>query len=155
MCWIACASLALLAIVAGMYLLAKTKKEELGKLFKWVSYIVVICGFLCLACLLGQGIVHLSCRTGICGPERCHGMGMMPGGPHCGMGMEGGMCAPMGGGCMKGMQGCCKGHEGMGRGCRGEMGKCGMEKKGCGGMNEEEEKEMEEGKADSSAHKMK
>ena len=44
-------SLSLIAIVAGMFLLAQTKKDNLGNLFKYVSYFVVVVGFLCLVCI--------------------------------------------------------------------------------------------------------
>lgn len=39
-------SLSLLAIVAGMFLYAKTIKEELNRLFKIVSFFIIIVGFL-------------------------------------------------------------------------------------------------------------
>ena len=42
------ASLCLLVIVAGMFLLAKTQKENLSNMFKYVSYFVIISGFICL-----------------------------------------------------------------------------------------------------------
>jgi hypothetical protein len=40
--------LALLVIVAGMFLLAKTQKEGLSNMFKYVSYFVIGCGFFSL-----------------------------------------------------------------------------------------------------------
>lgn len=40
------ASLSLLVIIAGMFLLAKTQKENLSNLFKYVSYFVILVGFL-------------------------------------------------------------------------------------------------------------
>lgn len=42
-------SLALLVIVAGLLLLAKTKKDELGGLFTFSSYAVITCGILLAA----------------------------------------------------------------------------------------------------------
>jgi|GEM_PF-6678597 len=39
-------SLSLLAIVAGMFLYAKTIKEELNRLFKIVAFFIIIVGFL-------------------------------------------------------------------------------------------------------------
>jgi hypothetical protein len=39
-------SLSLLAIVAGMFLYAKTLKENLNQLFKIVSYFIIIVGFI-------------------------------------------------------------------------------------------------------------
>lgn len=53
-------SLSLLAIVAGMFLLAQTKKENLGNLFKYVSYFVVITGFLSLICIGTRCVMRCS-----------------------------------------------------------------------------------------------
>ncbi|MGZ4055907.1 MAG: hypothetical protein ACXVPM_13445, partial [Bacteroidia bacterium] len=41
-------SFSLLVIVAGMFLLAKTQKEGLSNMFKYVSYFVIGCGFFSL-----------------------------------------------------------------------------------------------------------
>ncbi len=41
-------SFALLVIVAGMFLLAKTQKDGLSSMFKYVSYFVIGCGFFSL-----------------------------------------------------------------------------------------------------------
>jgi hypothetical protein len=38
--------MSLLVIIAGMFLLAKTQKENLSNLFKYVSYFVILVGFL-------------------------------------------------------------------------------------------------------------
>jgi len=38
--------MSLLVIIAGMFLLAKTQKENLSNLFKYVSYFVILAGFL-------------------------------------------------------------------------------------------------------------
>jgi len=43
-------ALTLIAITAGMFLLAKTNKDNLGILFKIVAYFIIISGFLNLAC---------------------------------------------------------------------------------------------------------
>lgn len=59
--------LALLVIVAGMFLLAKTRTELLGKFFKFVSYMVIILGFLCVVCCL----IHCFCPMGHCGKGSC------------------------------------------------------------------------------------
>ncbi len=40
------ASMSLLVIIAGMFLLAKTQKENLSNFFKYVSYFVILVGFL-------------------------------------------------------------------------------------------------------------
>ena len=68
-------SLSLLAIVAGMHLLAKTKKEDLGKFFKYVSYFVIVVGFLSIACIGARGIMHCRYGRGHCGMQQgCEGM---------------------------------------------------------------------------------
>ena len=41
-------SFSLLVIVAGMFLLAKTQKDGLSSMFKYVSYFVIGCGFFSL-----------------------------------------------------------------------------------------------------------
>jgi hypothetical protein len=51
--------LSLLVIIAGMFLLAKTKKEELGLIYKLVSYISVLVGIAMIVCsLLCNGACH-------------------------------------------------------------------------------------------------
>jgi len=51
--------LSLLVIIAGMFLLAKTKKEELGLIYKLVSYISVLAGAAMIVCsLLCNGACH-------------------------------------------------------------------------------------------------
>ena len=86
--------LALLTITAGMFLLAKTRNEGLGKFFKTTAYIVIIFGFLGL----GASLVHMFCP-----------MHKMHGGRCCGPKMEcAGACHGGGHGDMKA---CCKGHE--------------------------------------------
>ena len=133
---IACA-LSLLAIAAGMMLLAQTKKENLGNLFKYVSWFIVIMGFLCIICIGCRSAMRCmmrgerSCHSrmlmmrgdgdgcymgrgmGECGGMGCQG-GMMNG---CGMMMHGGGCPMMMGGCQGGGNQC---HEGMG-GCQQDM----------------------------------
>jgi hypothetical protein len=143
----------LLAAVAGLYLLAKTKAEGLGKLYSVVSYLVIIVAGLSLTCQLGRGITMMACRTGICTPSENCMPGMMihkeinmrgMGGDckmHSGCREEemccesrmhgGGMgnCCDMEGGGSHGD--CCKGGEGK-KGCmeEGEAGGPGM-KGGC------------------------
>lgn len=51
------ASMSLLVIIAGMFLLAKTQKENLSNLFKYVSYFVIIVGFLNL---FGGGVLFMA-----------------------------------------------------------------------------------------------
>ncbi|CAN5572824.1 hypothetical protein BH10BAC1_BH10BAC1_12960 [soil metagenome] len=51
------ASMSLLVIIAGMFLLAKTQKENLSNLFKYVSYFVILSGFLML---FGGGLLFVA-----------------------------------------------------------------------------------------------
>jgi len=139
-------SLTLLALVAGMYLLAKTRAENLGRWFSFVSYLVVIVSGLLIAGQLICGAWMFACHVGICPPSENCPPGMMM---HRGMGMhemsgscrmesgreeEGyesrGHCEEMSG-CneMSGHHGdCCRGGEGK-NGCMKD-GKSGHEKKG-------------------------
>ena len=52
-------SLALLALSAGMFLLAKTNKEDLGKSFKVISYFIIICSFLVMALTVVCGFTRM------------------------------------------------------------------------------------------------
>ena len=49
--------MSLLVIIAGMFLLAKTQKENLSNLFKYVSYFVILTGFLML---FGGGLLFMA-----------------------------------------------------------------------------------------------
>ena len=55
-------SIALLVVVAGLHLLAKTKKEELGRLFTFSSYAVITFGILMVAYAFVGCII--SCHSG-------------------------------------------------------------------------------------------
>lgn len=57
-------SLALLVIVAGMLLLAKTKKDDLGGIYKFVSYAVITSGILMASFSFVSCIVK--CQSGGC-----------------------------------------------------------------------------------------
>ena len=110
-------ALALLSILAGTLLLAKVKKEALGKLFTYFSWFFLVVGFvLFLGCIAG-GICKMAHHCG--GPgQSCpaHGM-MMKDGCHDKAGEK---CCPPGKfmtcpdgkgmGCPegKGMEPCCK-----------------------------------------------
>jgi len=140
---------ALLVIFAGMKLLAQTKKDALGNMFKYVSWFITIMGFLMLLCV-GAHCIMRHChrgghcmmmktemRSGGCGSGEMGGMnschrGMMMGGSCCGGMMNGysngnSCCATtMGGGCNGGM---------MNKECNEEMGSsCNSNMKG--GMKE-------------------
>jgi hypothetical protein len=61
-------SFSLLVIVAGMFLLAKTQKEGLSSLFKYVSYFVIACGFFSLfaggtAFVIRRCMMHMQMRN--------------------------------------------------------------------------------------------
>ena len=59
-------ALLLLAIAGGMFLLAKTNKDNLGNLFRFVSWFIIVSGFLALF------LCGLMCICSMC----CHGGGM-------------------------------------------------------------------------------
>jgi hypothetical protein len=77
-------SLSLIAIVSGTFLLAKTKSEALGSFFKFISWFVIIMGFLSLICLGIRCMKHSCHREGKCGKEMRMGEGR-----HCMEGKEG------------------------------------------------------------------
>jgi len=81
-------SVTLLTLLAAMYLFAKTNKEELGKFFKILMYIVVIAAFLLFLCQLSRGFRMMCSPKGECGPRMEMGMGMH----HQGMMMKGHDC---------------------------------------------------------------
>ena len=114
----------LLTMLAAMHLLAKTNKEALGSLFKWVSYLVLLVASLILLCQVVQGVCKMCCKDS-CKKERCemkhekghHKMMMM-------MHSQGGCCD------MHKMhdKACCSGMK-----CEDEKESCeGKEKSGCG-----------------------
>ena len=97
-------ALTVLALIAGMYLLAKTRTEGLGKLFRFVSYFVIVIAGISLVCQVACAVCMFACHVGICKPsEHC-----MPGMMHGGMMMHGdGMhsrCGEQGEGCERGGQ---------------------------------------------------
>ncbi len=111
----------LLALVAGMYLLAKTRSENLGKLFSFISWLVVIVAGINLVCQLAWGGCMLACHTGICTPSEHCMPGMMHGGgmhSDCDEMEEG--CGEGHGGEMGGHRDCCKGNEEGKGGCMEE-----------------------------------
>ncbi len=103
-------TLSLLAIVAGMFLLAKTKSETLGKFFKFVSWFVIIMGFLCIVCLSMRCMKHC-CSREEGHSDKCEHYKEMRGGEgrHCMQGKEESGEMEEGGGHHDGMmKGCCK-----------------------------------------------
>ena len=56
-------SVSLLVIAGGMLLLAKTQKEQLGKLFSFVSYTIVIVGIITLLFAFCGGLCKVMCSS--------------------------------------------------------------------------------------------
>jgi hypothetical protein len=81
-------SIALLVVVAGLHLLAKTKKEELGGLFTFSSYSVITFGILMVAYAFVGCII--SCHSG------GKGCGKSGYSQYHGSGYGGGACASYG-----------------------------------------------------------
>jgi len=84
--------ISLLAILAGTLLLAKTRKEELGKIFAFVSWFFIVVGF-----ILFIGVICIETNGHKSGHPCCKQEMMMKG---CGHGAHDGMCcAPPAGMC--------------------------------------------------------
>ncbi len=126
-------SLSILVLLAGLFLLAYAKKEGLGKMTKFASYVAIVFGTVVfvggLICSLSCGgcggghcekkvMIHKEMRGGHCDSEEmemeCHGS---MGGGHCEKremechkGMEGGHCekGEMKDCCKEGDKKCCK-----------------------------------------------
>jgi hypothetical protein len=141
-------SIALVAIVFGAKLLAQTQKDNLGVMYKYLSWFIIIMGFCVLLCDGARGMLGMA-RMGRNREVRREmmmrgGPGMMGGGPMCMRHCDGGNmnccdngemnCCNNGGGnnCPDGMMNC---HDGMGSSCKGAMdpncpmmnGKCTMD----------------------------
>lgn len=103
----------LLALLAGILLLRKFKKEQLGKIFTFVAWFFIVVGFLLFIGFVAGGIVRMA--RGPMGPHQCQHEMMMKGWHHgmfdgkcCGPEMK--CCGPEMK-CMKGdsmMKSCCK-----------------------------------------------
>jgi len=83
-------AVSLLAILAGTLLLAKTKKEELGKFFTYISWFFVVVGFILFIGFIAGGICKMS---HCCKPvqSNCQHEMMMK---DCQPGMHGDKCCP-------------------------------------------------------------
>lgn len=114
---IAC-TLALLVIIVGMKFLAQVQKENLGNLYKYVTWFVIIMGFLCLLCIGARCALRHCSKYNSCTMQQ-----------NCPM-MDHDGCSGMGnmGGCGN-MMGCCN-HCMMNRGCNEDM------RGGCGNMSD-------------------
>jgi len=86
--------IALLTILAGTLLLAKTKKEELGKFFLQISRFFIITGFALFVLFMVGGVCWLAHHGKGRNPGFRHEMMMrhMPPGMHQGMACPPGMC---------------------------------------------------------------
>jgi len=110
----------LLVLIAAMHLLAKAKKENLGSLFTWITYGIIIVATLILLCQVARGFKRM------CSPKEKGMHEMMMGGMMGHQMMMRGMCNEE-------MEGCCdemRGHHGNMK-CEEGMGDCKGMKKGC------------------------
>jgi hypothetical protein len=80
----------LLTILAALYVWAKTKNDQPHNLFKWLIYLVILAGFLLLACQFSRGLMRM--KNGGNHEEKMmmmhHGKGMMMGDMNCCEGMR-------------------------------------------------------------------
>ncbi len=103
----------LLALLAGTLLLAKTRKEALGKIFSFISWFFIVVGFVLFVGFLCGGLarMHHPGRMGHPGPRPEMRMHHFRGGMPGGMYRPGpGRFAPPRGGCgmQDSMMNCCK-----------------------------------------------
>lgn len=109
-------SLGLIALVGGMILLSKTRKDSLGGFFKFVSWFVIFCSFAVIVFAIGTGMCRgfrHCCNKGY-GYEKCEMKGQQ--GMMCCM-KDGKMC----------MMKCCEAEKDMGCMEKEKIG-CGQEK---------------------------
>lgn len=59
-----CFCLALIALVAGTFLLAKVQKDGLGMLYKIIAYKVIILSGLCIVLCIAAHFCHAGCCRG-------------------------------------------------------------------------------------------
>ena len=109
-------AISLLAILAGTLLLAKIRKEELGKFFAFVSWFFIVVGFFLFIGFIAGGICKMThcCKTG---QFDCRQEMMMK---DCNHGMYNGTCCSPGmckGACEK--RGNCMQHDSIMKSCSG------------------------------------
>lgn len=105
--------ISLLTLLAGALLLAKSRKDQPGKIFAFISWFFIVVGFLIFLCFIAGGICRMTNCTKTFPPDVRQEM-MMKGCQH-GMDMH---CCPT-----TGMsQSCCQ--TGMSKGCCGGQCKC-------------------------------
>ncbi len=73
--------ISLLSILAGILLLAKFRKEQIGKFFAYVSWFFIVVGFMLFIGFIAGGIVRMSHRHMMGHPQWRHEM-MMKGWHH-------------------------------------------------------------------------
>lgn len=117
--------LSILVILAGMYLLSKSKKESLGNFYLFSSYSAIILGALLFAGTVIGGVCMRHCQGGKQGS--CYSQGYDA---KCGNGAMGGHCMSMcksggAGQCASMGGGMCHGGGAMACSQTGKMGKCG------------------------------
>lgn len=81
-------SLTMIAVIAVMYVWAKTRDSQPHAIYKWLIYLLLLIGFLILACQVSRGLMKMMCHDdnkemhmrhhpGMMGDmECCPGMGM-------------------------------------------------------------------------------
>jgi hypothetical protein len=91
-------AISLLTILAGTLLLAKIKKDELGKFFTYVSWFFIVVGFILFIGFIARGICYMN-HGCITGHSDCRQEMMMK---ECNHGMHNCICCPPGTGtCVK------------------------------------------------------
>lgn len=78
-----CFCLALIALVAGTFLLAKVEKNGLGLLYKIIAYKVIVLSGLCIVLCIAAHFCHGGCCAGEGREGRCERR------EHCATGHEG------------------------------------------------------------------
>jgi hypothetical protein len=94
-------AVSLLSILAGTLLLAKFRKEAMGKFFVFISWFFIVVGFVLFIGFIGGGICRLTHHEGF-GPPCCKHEMMQK----CDHRMPG-SCTPMGKGMCPPRPGCC------------------------------------------------
>ena len=109
-------AISLFAILAGTLLLAKVKKDELGKFFTYISWFFIVVGFILFIGFIAGGICKMK-HHGMPGNPGCQREMMMRG---CQDGMHNGSCCPVDM-CKRasGEKACCMGHDSTMKSCSG------------------------------------
>ena len=111
-------AISLLTILAGTLLLAKSRKDMLGKFFAFISWFFIVVGFILFIGFIGGGICRMTHHGFPCRHNCQHEMMMKD----CNPGMHGGFCCPPGmdkGMCLK--KPCCMSRDSMMKCCPKRM----------------------------------